>query len=137
MRRRTGGRFLPALAGLSYLASNFVYHVGPLCRQHLTMVFFETLAVYFIAASEDALHGNRNLLLGLGALLLAGYTKQLSVFTAVAIFGYLFCGIPGGRPSARGVRRVFGAIFGGSIGRRMAVVDQHDCRERERLLCRS
>ncbi len=113
VRRRTGGRFLPALAGLSYLASNFVYHVGPLCRQHLTMVFFETLAVYFIAESEDVRYGNRNLLLGLGALLLAGYTKQLSVFTAVAIFGYLFLRNPWRATKALvGFAVVFGLIFG-------------------------
>ena len=88
--RRTGGLFLPLVSGLAYLASPFVYHVGPLCRQHLTMVFLEVVCVYFIAASTDPRHGTRNLLLGLLCLFLAGYAKQLAVFTAVAVFGYLF-----------------------------------------------
>jgi hypothetical protein len=88
--RRTGGFFLPCVSGLAYLASPFVYHVGPLCRQHLTMVFLEVVCIYFIAASADARHGTRNLLLGLLCLFLAGYAKQLAVFTAVAVFGHLF-----------------------------------------------
>ena len=37
------------LSGLAFLASNTIYHVGPLFRQHLTMVRFETLAVVVIA----------------------------------------------------------------------------------------
>jgi len=109
VRRRTGGILIPLLSGLAYLASNFVYHVGPLCRQHLTMVFMETLAVFFIAAAFDEEHGRRNTFLGLSFLLLAGYTKQLSVFTAVAIFGYLFLRAPW-----RSIKLVvgFGAVFG-------------------------
>ncbi len=94
VRRRTGGTFLPVIAGLAYLASPFVYHVGPLCRQHLTMVFLEVLCVYFIAASIEGKHATRNLLLGLFFLFLAGYAKQLAVFTAVAVFGYLFAHNP-------------------------------------------
>ena len=33
------------LAGLAYLASNYIYHIGPLFRQHISMVMFETLAI--------------------------------------------------------------------------------------------
>ena len=90
VHRRTGGVLIPIVSGLAYTASNFVYHVGPLCRQHLTMVFLETLCVFFIAASNDSKAGKRNLLLGLFCLFLAGFTKQLSVFTAAAVFSYLF-----------------------------------------------
>ncbi len=90
VHQRTKGWYLPLMCGLGYIASNFVYHIGPLCRQHLTMVFLETLCVYFIAGAADKLHGFRNTLIGLLCLLLAGYTKQLSVFTAGAVFGYLF-----------------------------------------------
>ncbi|MBN2003298.1 MAG: glycosyltransferase family 39 protein [Anaerolineae bacterium] len=109
VRRRTGGVFIPLICGLSYLASNFVYHIGPLCRQHLTMVFLETLCVYFIAAAEDTPTGRRNLLLGLVCLLLAGYAKQLAVFTAAAVFGYLFLRNPRRALLWMGA---FGLIFG-------------------------
>lgn len=109
VRRRTGGSFIPLMSGLAYTASNFVYHIGPLCRQHLTMVFLEVLCVYFIAGAEDARHGKRNLLLGLFFLLLAGYAKQLSVFTAAAAFGYLFLRNP---KRTIGLVLAFGAIFG-------------------------
>jgi hypothetical protein len=109
VHRRTGGVFIPLMSALAYTASNFVYHIGPLCRQHLTMVFLETLCVYFIAGAEDARHGKRNLLLGLFFLLLAGFAKQLSVFTAAAVFGYLFLRNPR-RATAWGA--VFGLIFG-------------------------
>ncbi len=109
VRRRVGGHFIPLVAGLAYLASNFVYHIGPLCRQHITMVLMETLAVLFIAESEDERHGRRNLGLGLLFLLIAGYTKQLSIFTAVAIFGYLFLRHP---LRAVGWMSIFSVAFG-------------------------
>lgn len=109
VRKRTGGWFLPLMVGLSYTASNFVYHVGPLCRQQLTMVFMETLAVYFVAGAFDERHGKRNLLLGLLFLLIAGYTKQLAVFTSLAIFGYLFLRAP---KRAIVAAFCFGLIFG-------------------------
>jgi len=109
VRRRTGGVFIPLLCGLAYLASNFVYHVGPLCRQQLTMVFLEVLCVYFIAGTYDARHGTRNVLWGLGCLLLAGYAKQLAVFTAAGGFGYLFLCQP---KRAVLLALAFGVIFG-------------------------
>jgi len=109
VRRRTGGVFIPLMSALAYTASNFVYHVGPLCRQHLTMVFLETLCVYFVAGAFDEVHGKRNLLLGLLFLLLAGYAKQLSVFTAAAVFGYLFL-----RRPRQAIVLVAG--FGGAFG---------------------
>lgn len=109
VHRRTGGLFFPLISGLAYPASNFVYHLGPLCRQHLTMVFFETLCIYFIAISDDEAHGTRNLAIGLICLLLAGYAKQLAVFTSVAVFGYLFLRNP--RRAFRWLI-VFGLVFG-------------------------
>ncbi|MBN1247156.1 MAG: hypothetical protein JXC32_05825 [Anaerolineae bacterium] len=112
--RRTGGWFLPAASGAAYLASNFVYHVGPLCRQHLLMVFLELLCVTLIANAGspqggNARHYRRNVLLGLLCLFLAGYSKQLAVFTAAAVFGYLFLQHP-----LRALKLVvaFGAAFG-------------------------
>jgi hypothetical protein len=109
VRRRTSGVFLPLMCGLAYTASNFVYHIGPLCRQHLTMVFFETLCVFFIADAEHPRHGKRNLVQGLACLFLAGYAKQLAVFTAVAVFGYLLLRHP---KRALVSVVVFGAFFG-------------------------
>jgi hypothetical protein len=107
--RRTGGILLPLISGLGYTASNFVYHIGPLCRQHLFMVLLETLSVYFIAGVNHPKHGKRNLLLGLACLFLAGYTKQLAVFTAAAIYSFLLLLNP---KRAVGLLLIFGAIFG-------------------------
>ncbi|MBN1813453.1 MAG: hypothetical protein JXA14_16570 [Anaerolineae bacterium] len=90
VRRRVGGWFLPIVSGLGFFASNYVYQTGPLCRMHLTMVMFETLAVAFIAEFQHLKHGRRNLILGLVMLLCAGYTKQMAVFTVVAALFYVF-----------------------------------------------
>lgn len=90
VRRRVGGWFVPLISGLAYLASNYVYQIGPLCRMHMTMVMFETLAIAFIAEFEHPRHGKRNLFLGLLMLLCAGYTKQMAVFTVVAALSYVF-----------------------------------------------
>lgn len=89
-RSRRGGWFIPLISGLAFLASNYVYQIGPLCRLHMTMVMFETLAIAFIAEFEHPRHGRRNLILGLLMLLCAGYTKQMAVFTAVAALSYVF-----------------------------------------------
>jgi hypothetical protein len=114
VRRRTGGTFIPVISGLGYLASNFVYHIGPLSRQHLLMVLLETLCVYFIASAlgtpfGSTREGRRNLILGLLCLFLAGYSKQLAVFTGAAVFGYLFLRRP---KRAVALAAIFGAAFG-------------------------
>ncbi len=90
VRRKTGGWLIPLISGMAYLASNYVYQVGPLCRMHMTMVMFEALAVAFIAEFEHPRHGRRNLILGLLMLLCAGYTKQMAVFTVAAALSYVF-----------------------------------------------
>jgi hypothetical protein len=90
VRRRVGGWFLPLVSGLGFLASNYVYQTGPLCRMHMTMVMFETLAIAFIAEFQHPKHGRRNLILGLVMLLCAGYTKQMAVFTVVAALFFVF-----------------------------------------------
>ncbi len=92
----TGGRWwLAALSGLAFLASNYVYHVGPLFRQHMFMVMFETLAVVLLAVTidreeVDGRRRNWNLLGVMALLLFAGYTKQLAYATVVAVFFFLF-----------------------------------------------
>lgn len=86
-------RGLAALTGLAFLASNTVYHIGPLFRQHMTMVMFEMLAVLVLAhANEIPERGKRRwrIALGLGLLIAAGYTKQLAAASAVAALIFLF-----------------------------------------------
>ncbi len=94
--QREGKRYwLSALAGLAFLASNYVYHVGALFRQHLFMVMFETVAVVLMTVlieREEADGKKRNGLLAgvMVLLLLAGYTKQLAYATVAAIFSFFF-----------------------------------------------
>jgi hypothetical protein len=86
-------RWLAILSGLAFLASNTVYHIGPLFRQHMTMVMFEMLAVLMLAhANEIPERGKRRwrIALGLGLLIAAGYTKQLAAASAVAALIFLF-----------------------------------------------
>ncbi len=90
VRRETRDRAVALLSGLTFFAANIVYQVGPLCRLHMTMVMFGLLGVAFMARLEDEEHGRRNLWLGMGFLLAAGYTKQLA-FDAVAVgFAFFF-----------------------------------------------
>src|SRR5512134_2679687 len=85
---------IAAISGLMVLASNFIYHVGPLYRQHMTMVLFELLAVILIARYDDPKHGKWYIVLSMLALLAAGYTKQLSVATVGAVLFFLFLRSP-------------------------------------------
>jgi hypothetical protein len=92
---RDGGkhRWIALLSGLAFLASNTVYHIGPLFRQHMTMVMFEALAVVVLAHAneiEDQAKRRRAIFAGLALVLAAGYTKQLAIATAVAVFVFLF-----------------------------------------------
>ncbi len=98
-------------AGLAFLASNMIYHVGPLLRQHLTMVMFETLAVVILAFANEIPQTRRRRLmfaLGLGLLIIAGYTKQLAAFSAIAVFLWLMIRSPR--------RAVIGAVIFAIVG---------------------
>jgi hypothetical protein len=91
--REGGHRWIAVLSGLAFLASNTVYHIGPLFRQHMTMVMFETLAVVVLAGAseiEDTAKRRRTIAAGLAFVLAAGYTKQLALATAIAVFVFLF-----------------------------------------------
>jgi hypothetical protein len=95
VQRGTRRWWLAVLSGLAFLASNYVYHVGPLLRQHMFMVMFETLAVVWltIVVEKEERSGerdNRGLLVVMALLLLAGYTKQLAYATVAAVFVFLF-----------------------------------------------
>lgn len=87
---RTLTWFIPLISGLGFLASNYVYQIGPLCRMHMTLVMFETLAIAFLARFEHPRHGTRNLIIGLLMLLCAGYTKQTAIFTVAAGLSFVF-----------------------------------------------
>jgi hypothetical protein len=91
---RSGGhKGIALLAGLAFLASNTVYHIGPLFRQHMTMVMFETLAIVVLAGVNEIIprtQRRRTLFIGIMLLLAAGYTKQLAAFTCIAAFAFLF-----------------------------------------------
>ncbi len=99
VRRATGNRVVAAFSGLTFLASNYSFHVGPLFRGHITMVMFEALAMVALAqldvAPADQAGGvgwrrRPAFWLGLLFLLAAGYTKQMAVATVVAALGFLF-----------------------------------------------
>lgn len=95
VQRESKRWWLSTLSGLAFLASNYVYHVGPLFRQHMFMVMLETVAVVVLAATVDREEqqqrpstGRRLLVMAL--LLAAGYTKQLAYATVAAVFLFLF-----------------------------------------------
>lgn len=90
--RETRRSWLAVVAGLAFLASNYVYHIGPLFRQHMFMVMLETLTVLALVgtAGDDADRRKGRLIAGLVCLLLAGFTKQLAIATAFAAFSWLF-----------------------------------------------
>lgn len=107
IHRESGDKPISALAGLAFLASNYVYHIGPLLRQHIVMVMFETLAVVALAplAGRDTPTERKRLFWGLLLLLAAGYTKQLAYATAAAALLFIL---------TRGFKRglIASALFG-------------------------
>ncbi len=86
-------RWIAALAGLAFLSSNFVYHIGPLFRQHMTMVAFETLAIVMLASAFPRCD-RRGIAGGLLLLICAGYTKQLAAISALAAIAWMFLRAP-------------------------------------------
>ena len=86
-------RWLAILSGMAFLASNFVYHIGPLFRQHTLMVAFETLAIVVLARAFPQ-RNRRGIALGLLLLLCAGYTKQLAAISALAAFAWMLLRSP-------------------------------------------
>lgn len=93
VHRETGYKLVALLSGLAFLASNIVYHIGPLFRQHATMVLFETAAIVILSNAVTVANPRRRwwqIALGLGLIIAAGYTKQLAIFTALAALAFLF-----------------------------------------------
>ena len=94
--RESRHKTIALAAGLAFLASNTIYHIGPLLRQHLLMVMFETLAVVIIANAFEAggRQKARRLFIAFALLLLAGYTKQLAYATCIAVVLWTFLQSP-------------------------------------------
>lgn len=91
VRKESRQRLIALLAGMAFLSSNYVYHIGPLLRQHLLMVMLETVAVVIIASAYDGGRFNRRrLIVAIALLLCAGYTKQLAYATCIAVSVWLF-----------------------------------------------
>jgi hypothetical protein len=122
VQRAAGNKIIAAFSGLAFLASNYTFHIGPLFRQHMTMVMFETMAIVALAnltppaaagtADRKTERWGRGFWLGMVFLLAAGYTKPLSLPTAVAGFAFLF--LRGPRRSllaGLGLAAVAGALF--------------------------
>ena len=87
--------WLVVLTTLTFFASNYVYHVGPLFRQHIFMVMFETAAIVLMGIvvekrEQKGQYPIWHLLLVFLLLLLAGYTKQLAYATVAALFIFWF-----------------------------------------------
>lgn len=112
--RESGHRVIALLSALAFLSSNTIYHIGPLFRQHMTMVMFETLAVVLLAHVSEMQNPSRRrrwLITGLAFIIAAGYTKQLAYATAVAALVFLFI-----RQPRRGILSVIGmGLVGGLI----------------------
>ena len=109
---REGGRrkSIAALSGLAFLSSNFVYHIGPLFRQHMTMVMFETLAIVLLSHAFPK-RDKRGIAIALLLLICAGYTKQLAAISAVAAIAWMIL-----RGPARALRWTIGfGLAGGAI----------------------
>jgi hypothetical protein len=105
-------RGIAVLAGLAFLASNTVYHIGPLFRQHMTMVMFEMLAVLVLANAPNIGDTRRRRIaigLAIALIIAAGYTKQLAYATALAALAFLVIRNPRG-----GI--VWGAVLAGVGG---------------------
>lgn len=86
-------RWIALLAGLAFLSSNFVYHIGPLFRQHTMMVTFETLAMVMLASAFPK-REKRGIAAALVLLICAGYTKQLAAITAASALVWMFLRAP-------------------------------------------
>ena len=99
---RDGGRQPASMAvycqRLAFLSSNFVYHIGPLFRQHMMMVTFEVRGDRCV--EPVPFPGGTSVALPLRMLLLicAGYTKQLAAISALAAIAWMFLRGPQARP---------------------------------------
>jgi hypothetical protein len=92
VHRTSRNSVIAAFSGLTFLASNYTFHIGPLFRQHMTMVMFETLAMVALARAGERAdwHKSRACWAAMTLLLAAGYTKQLALASVLAALTFLF-----------------------------------------------
>ncbi|MBI3242836.1 MAG: hypothetical protein HYZ49_11135 [Chloroflexi bacterium] len=122
VHRASRDKPISLLAGLAFLASNYVYHIGPLFRQHIVMVMFETLAIVILAplsrqtSEVSPVFGASEVwrvFWGLLCLLAAGYTKQLAYATvAVALLFIITRGVKRGLVASAAFTAVAAILFG-------------------------
>lgn len=93
VRRDVNHIGIASLSALAFIASNTIYHIGPLFRQHIMMVMFETVAVVILARAYPAKQ-KKTVLWGLLLIVIAGYTKQLAAFTALAVLLWMILRTP-------------------------------------------
>lgn len=78
------------LAGLAFLAANYVYQIAPLARAHLPMVMFAFAGILCLEhAFEPAEPDGRFVALGVALLIVAGFTKLQAIDALAAGFGFL------------------------------------------------
>lgn len=87
VRRFTGNRWVPLLAGACFLASNFVYEWAPLGRIDMLAVALSAGAIYCICRNSTL--DGRSVLPAAGLSILAVFTKQTTLAAPTAIFVYL------------------------------------------------
>ena len=112
VKRDTNHRWIALIAGLAFISSNYIYHIGPLLRQHLLMVMFETLAVVLVANafSVDKSQRTKRLIIAFSLLLIAGFTKQLAYSTCIAVSIWVFL-----RNPKTAIRYALGLVIGAGI----------------------
>ncbi len=89
--QRETRRPLPGIiAALLFFASNTVYQVGPLFRQHTTMEMFGLLGILAVSRFDESKHPHKSIVLAFLCLILAGFTKPLIFDTVAAVFVFMF-----------------------------------------------
>ncbi|MBL8092884.1 MAG: hypothetical protein JNL73_01855 [Anaerolineales bacterium] len=119
------GLLVASLSGLAFLASTYTFMIGPLFRQHMTMVMFECLGIAALGAfdwpggkgwlgqpDDPARRDLRRLALGLAWLIAAGFSKQLALGTVAAALLYLVLRDPArGALAAVAAAAIAGGLF--------------------------
>jgi hypothetical protein len=78
------------IAGLAFLAANYVYEIAPLARAHLPMVMFAFAGIMCLdRAFEKAQPDWRYAAFGVALLIVAGFTKLQAIDALAAGFGFL------------------------------------------------
>ncbi len=79
------------IAGLAFLAANYVYEIAPLARAHLPMVMFAFAGILCLSIAFESNNKAHTKLVagGIALLVLAGFTKLQAIDALAAGFGFL------------------------------------------------